>query len=430
MSRLYRFVAIACVLAATVFSAAGAEWPQFRGPEGNGVSDAKDMPLTWSAEKGIAWQTDLPGPGASSPVYQGDRIYVTCYSGMDRWDREMPRENLKLHVVCVSAKDGKILWTRQVEPKMPQPRGGMGGTRWHGYASSTPVVDDKGVYAYFDKTGVIAFDHDGNKRWQVSVGDGTHNWGCGASPADGGDRLIVNASLVGGAVLALDKRTGQEIWKHEGVAKTWGAPKVIEVDGARQVVLMVNGGVMALDFATGEEVWKVEGMRDYVCNTPLWHDGVLYCASKNTHGGSATLAVKPGSAKRQPEVLWRVQPGPAVSSAVYGQGLLYFTNINGRTGKEVMCLDADSGQTVYQEKFDPMPEVVYASPLLVDGKLYYVSQKTGVYVVSAGREFKVLAHNTIADDESVFNASPAPMGDGKLLLRSDKRLYCITGQGN
>ena len=120
-------------------------------------------------------------------------------------------------------------------------------------------------------------------------------------------------------------------------------------------------------------------------------------------------------------------PGPAVSSPLYADGHLYFTNLNQRTGRQVWCLNAKDGQTVYRMIFDPSPGVIYASPLLADGKLYYVSEKEGTFVVAAEPDFKLLAHNVIATDDSVFNASPAPLGDGKLLLRSDKRLrlYCV-----
>jgi hypothetical protein len=414
------------IFVAVIPNVAVADWPQFRGPKGDGVSDAKNMPVTWSATDNILWQRDLPGLGSSSPVWVKDVIFVTCYSGYDRWERSKDFSQLKLHVVCLDANDGGIRWTKTLRPRLPLPVGAFGGTRWHGYATGTPAADEHAVYAFFDKTGVFAFDHDGEELWQTQVGDKFHVWGSGTSPILSGDLLILNACHESGSLIALNKKTGDEVWKQAGISKTWGAPLLFEIDGNAQVALMVAGGVEAFDPQTGTRLWSCEGMRDYVCNTPVFHEGVLYCASMNTHGGSNTMAIRPPrNDQAEPEMLWSVRPGPAVSSPVFADGNLYFTNLNQRTGRQVWCLSAKDGQTVYRTIFDPAPGVIYASPLLADGKLYYVSEKEGTFVVAAQTEFKLLAHNIIATDDSVFNASPAPLGDGKLLLRSDKRLYCI-----
>ena len=225
------------------------------------------------------------------------------------------------------------------------------------------------------------------------------------------------------------KTTRGRPFELELLGPLWIPPTSVKVDGNAHVALMVAGGVEAFDPETGERLWSCEGMRDYVCNTPVFHDGVLYCASMNTHGGSNTMAIRPPrNGQAEPEVLWSVRPGPAVSSPAHADGNLYFTNLNQRTGRQVWCLSAKDGQTIYRTIFDPAPGVIYASPLLADGKLYYVSEREGTFVVAAQPEYKLLAHNVIATDDSVFNASPAPLGDGKLLLRSDARLYCIGTQ--
>ena len=151
----------AIVLIGVLGPAAAADWLQFRGPGGLGIAPDKGMPLKWSADTNLAWKAELPGPGASSPIVVGDRVFVTCYSGYGlSKDEPGDQKNLKRHLVCVDRKTGKMLWTRDVAALVPEPNY-AGFQSLHGYASSTPVSDGKNVYVFFGKTGVFAFDLDG-----------------------------------------------------------------------------------------------------------------------------------------------------------------------------------------------------------------------------------------------------------------------------
>ena len=140
-------------------------WPQFRGPGGQGISIDKNLPVTWTDSENIAWKTDLPGYGASSPIALDGKLYLTCYSGYGIPDESDNLEDLRLHVVCINAKNGEIIWDKQIQPTLPESK----KVRDHGYAAATPATDGKHLYVFFGKSGVFKFDLDGNQIWQTSV---------------------------------------------------------------------------------------------------------------------------------------------------------------------------------------------------------------------------------------------------------------------
>jgi outer membrane protein assembly factor BamB len=424
----------AIVFAATVCLAAGsasADWPRFRGPNGAGVHKGKPMPVTWDAETNIAWKTALPGAGAFSPVILGDALFVTSYSGYDRSQKSREMGDLKHHVARIDIKTGKVLWDRELAPKLPLPIGGYGGTRHHGYASSTPVVDKDAVYAFFGRSGVFAFDHDGKQLWRAEVGGTrTDAWGSAASPILHGDLLIVNAGAESQALIALDRKTGKEVWRTPGMKRSWSVPIIVKVDGKDELVMNVAGAIKAFDPLTGKDLWICGGARDYVCSSVVENEGIIYSVVANTHGGSGAQAIRMGGRGdvAASHIVWKIGQGSAIGSPVYADGRIYYANITmrvNRTRQKFYCVDAKTGQVVYAKTVDPAPTIIYSSPLLADGKLYYVTQKSGTWVIAAGPEFKVLSHNVIVGDDGSFNASPVPLDNGRLLLRSDNFLYCI-----
>ena len=170
-------------------------WPQFRGPTGNGHSDAKDLPLTWSETQNLRWKTPLPGLGSSSPIVLRDKVFVTCYSGYGL-DPDNPGDlnNLKRHLLCIRAADGEVLWDKTVPAVLPEdPYKGM--FRQHGYASQTPTTDGERIYVFFGKTGVLAYDLNGTQLWRTPVGSASDKmlWGSAASPTLYKNMVIVNA---------------------------------------------------------------------------------------------------------------------------------------------------------------------------------------------------------------------------------------------
>jgi outer membrane protein assembly factor BamB len=407
-------------LAACLSPTPGADWRQFRGPGGQGVSTEKGLPTEWSADKNVLWKVKLPGAGASCPVTQGDRVFVTCYSGYGM-DVKNPgkQEDLRRHLLCLDRATGDTKWAKEFEPALPEHKY-QGEGAYHGYAASTPVVDGGFLYVFFGKSGVYCFDLDGNEVWHVSVGTKTNGWGSGPSPILYQDMVIVNASVESGAIVALNKTDGTERWRSPGIGSAWNTPVLVTTaEGAVELVASVQDRVVGLDPDTGKELWRAEGVHRYVCPSVVSHDGVVYAIG----GGNTSLAVRAGGRGDVTEthVVWREKKGSNVGSPVYHDGHLYWASDGGGT---VHCQDAATGKTVYSERLTPPSGQIWASPVLADGNLYYVSKTNGVYVVAAGPKFRPVAHNVVEGDKSRSNASLA-VSDGRLFLRNDEYLYCI-----
>jgi outer membrane protein assembly factor BamB len=414
-------VALRSLLAVAPLVLLGADWPQFRGPGSLGVGLAKNLPTTWSDNSNIAWRTALPGFGASSPILWKDAIYVTGYSGYGLNKKEPGEQaNLRLHLSQLKRSNGEIQWTQTLDARTPV-EDYSGFIALHGYASGTPAVDASGVYVYFGRTGAAAYSHDGKRRWGRVLGDKTHGFGTAASPVLFGDLVIINAYVECGDMVALRKDTGDEVWRAKGLVQAWNTPVLVDVQGNKELVLNSQRNLQGFDPRSGKLLWTCQGMDDYICPTAVSHEGIVYAigARKGT-----AIAVRAGGRGDVTEThrLWVIERGSNVSSPVFHQGHLYWAN---ESRGIVYCADAATGEIKYEERLKPKPEFIYASPLVADGKLFYVSRQDGAFVLNAAPEFKLLAHNVLTpQDKSVFNASPVPDGN-KLLLRSDKFLYAI-----
>ena len=411
----YAAIGLGLCLSATTLAG---DWLQFRGPGGLGVSEEKNLPTEWSSEKNIAWQADLAGPGASSPIVVKDRVYLTCYTGYGIEVGKGEQKDLRRHLLCFDRKTGKQLWAKEFEPKLPEHEY-QGEGSYHGYAASTPTSDGDRLYVFFGKSGVFCFDLDGQQLWQASVGEGTNGWGSGTSPVLFGKLLIINASVESGSLVALDKLTGDEVWKAEGINSAWNTPLLVEGKGRKELIVSTESRLRSFDPESGKPLWDADGVHRYVCPSVVAHDNVVFAIG----GGHTSLAVRLGGSGDVTEShgLWRQKSGSNVGSPVYHDGHLYWVSDGGGL---MCCQNAQTGEFVYQERLEPRPGNIWSSPVLADGKLYLVSQHDGTYVVAAQPKFELLAHNKFADDDSRTNASPAVHG-GQLLLRTDKRLYCI-----
>jgi outer membrane protein assembly factor BamB len=415
----YRRTACALLLVFAPCAARGEDWRQFRGPNAQGTSAEKGLPVRWSAQDNIAWKVKLPGAGASCPVVLGQRVFVTCYSGYGEDTKEPGKqEDLRRHLLCLDRTNGKVLWSKTFDPVLPEHRYSGEGA-YQGYAASTPVTDGTHLYVFFGKSGVFCFDLDGNQRWHVLVGKGVNGWGSGASPMLYKDLVIVNASVESNALVALDRATGKEVWRTPKVSQAWGTPVLVTTpEKGQELVLSVQGRVAGFDPDTGKELWSAAGHKGYVVPTVVVHDGVVYALG----GGGTSLAVKSGGRGdvTKTHVLWRTNKGPNAASPVYHDGTLYWVSESGGT---LHFQDAATGKST-EQRLGPNVGRVWASPVLADGKLYFVSQFKGTYVVTARTKFELLAHNAFEDDASRSNASLA-VSDGQLFLRNDQYLYCI-----
>jgi outer membrane protein assembly factor BamB len=393
-------------------------WSRFRGPDGLGVSAATDLPLEWDQTKNLAWKTALPGPGASSPITFRDRVYLTCYTGYFIPDQPGGSlEQLQRHLIAVRLSDGQILWDKAVAAKLPE----ESKIREHGFAANSVAADADRLYVFFGKSGVFAFDHDGNQLWRADVGSKTNGWGTAASPVLYQNLVFINASVESQSLVALDRRTGQEKWRAGNIRESWNTPLVITAKSGRQeLIVAVQGKILAFDPAAGEPLWSCQtDISWYMVPSVVAADGVIYCLGGRS--GTAALAVRAGGSGEVTEThrLWTSKKGSNVSSPVYLDGHLYWMHENLGIA---YCAQAATGEVVYEQRLDRAGQV-YASALLAAGRLYYVTRQGKTFVLAAKPQFEQLAVNDLSD-RGVFNGSPAVAGN-RLLIRSDKYLYCV-----
>ncbi len=422
------------------------EWPGFRGPGRDGLATSASPPTKWSATENMKWQLDLPGPGSSSPIIVGDRIYLTCFSGYgEKQDRSGESTSLKHHVVCIDRKKGEILWDREI-PSAIEGEPSMMQLKEHGFASPTPVTDGKTLYVYFGKTGALALDLDGGEiLWHVKLGkfeyeegedplgearprqpDGTPvsmRWGAGSSPLLCDDLVVINAATDSDSVRAIDRKTGNLVWKRssprfEGSSVS---PQVVGKGDDRLIVMTLAGEVWGLEIEDGALRWKIETKTSTgMVPTPVADDDVVY-----TFGGEGdAFAIRFGKdVKDDDRVAWKGK-NVGIPSPVLVDGEIFLVDSRGMGS----LLDATTGETKTHKRLPGRTGGVYASPAIAGDKLYVVSRKRGTFVYSTDGEFELLAQNRIEGDDTDFHGSPAFAGD-EIFLRSNRRLYCFGEDG-
>lgn len=417
MQRLFLVVVL---LVASRTAVAAESWMQFRGPGGQGVTAETGLPTTWSASDNVAWKTALPGSGTSSPILVGDKIYLTAYSGYNVPGEPGDMDDLKRHLVCLGRQDGKLLWTKDIAVKLPEQEKIRDD---HGYASSTPASDGQRIYCFLGKSGVVAFDLAGKQLWQADVGSGLNGWGSAASPVLYENLLLVNASVESESLFALDKTTGKEVWRARGIVESWNTPVLAKTnDGKLELLVAIGGKVLGLEPKTGKQLWSCETKIPwYMVPSTVVEDGVSYWIGGRSGAAFAVRLGGRGDVSDSHRV-WTGTTNSNVPSPLIYQGHMYWASDNQGI---VYCADAKTGRIVYQERL-PRADQFYASPILGDGKIYYITRSGKTFVVAAEPQFKLLATNDLQSDDErgMFNACPV-VADGRLLIRSDKYLYCL-----
>ncbi len=426
-----------CLILSLSQFACGEDWLRFRGPNGSGVSSqTNELATEFGDDKNLNWKVELPGSGASSPIVVGEKIFVTCYSGYgeSRTDKgEM--EKLKRHLVCVDRAKGKILWERDFDPYLPEDEFVGMGLPEHGYSSSTPVSDGKNVFVFFGKSGVFAYDLDGNQIWKKSVGtaSGSRKWGSAASPILAKGVLVVVASDEDEAIYGLEPATGNELWKTEtpDVANVWNSPILTGENEDTQLLISVPKKILALDPGTGKTKWyATNGVDAPSVSTGLVMDGDNVIAMG---GRSRTCTAWTTGGKddvTQTHTVWTGKAISAVVTPITYEGRLYCISQGIAT-----CADAKTGETIFKERVGTVggsnqPRrrgpggMDYSSPVLAAGKIYQFTKSGTCYVIAAEPEFKLLATNTFESDKSEFNGTPA-ISNGEMFVRSNRFLYSI-----
>ena len=440
------------IVALMGLNADGADWTRFRGPNGSGVSDSP-APVKFGADENMKWKLKLPGRGVSSPIIVGDKVFVTCWSG---YGGDLGREldDLKRHLVCVDRKTGKTTWEKAIAATQPEdPWSGM-GVPAHGYASHTPASDGERVFCFFGKGGVVAFDLNGEKLWQVNVGkeSGRMRWGSAASPILYKDTLVVNASDEAEAIVGLDVKTGKEKWKAQagGIASTWGTPALVKTEKGTEIVMAVPGEVWGFNADNGKLRWYAVG-NEGASHSVIVDQDIVYSIGGG-RGGSNGVAIKAGGKGeiKETDLVWENRAGGRFATPILFSGNLYTVN-----GNIVACYGAADGKKVFEKR---LPEssgaqpaaggggererggrggfgggrggrggrggADYASPIIAGEKLYITRSSGTVHVLEARNEYKLLATNDLSFDSSGFNGTPAA-GDGELFIRSNTHLYCF-----
>lgn len=420
------------------FEATAADWSRFRGPNGAGVAvEAGAVPLAWSAEANLAWKAPLPGPGASSPIIIGNRVFLTCYSGYGL-SRETPGdlENLVRHVVCFDLVSGNKLWQRDVEAAQPEDPYTGAGVPAHGYASHTPVSDGTNVYAFLGKSGVHAFDLDGNELWTADVGmesDPT-KWGSSSSPVIYNNTVIVTASAESQAVIGFDRSTGKEVWRQEaeGLDGMWGTPALVQVDNGRtDVVMCVAGELWGLDPDSGHLRWYAKATDAQHAYTSVIHDGNRVFAFTGRGGGSIAVDVNGSGDIGEEHTAWTGRDTASFASPVQHGSRLYVV-----ASGIVTAVDAQSGERLQRLRLKGVRRsggrfgsLDYPSPVIAGDHMFYLNGSGQMFVLSLGDEVRQVRINEVTQDKEDFRGTPAISG-GCMILRSSKYVYCVTDKGD
>jgi outer membrane protein assembly factor BamB len=420
----------------------------------------------------MKWRCKLPGPGSSSPIVVGDKIFVTCWSGYGTADADSASPNaLKRHLVCVDRKTGEILWDQSVAAALPEDNY-QAMFAEHGYASHTPTSDGERVYVFYGKTGVLAYDLNGKQLWQREVGDGLdqRRWGSSCSPILYKDTVIVTAAAEKKCLYGLNKMTGEVKWQTpaDNFASTWGTPILVEVDAQRtDLVIGVPFEIWGFNPDNGEFRWFCPAMEtDSFCSSVVADKSIVY-AVEGRSGGSIAIQAGGKDDISKTNVLWKGSDRGRIVTPIVFQDRIYFFG-----GGMAKCLDAKNGQEIYQERLrrevgedavasssqpanrgpadtrrsgdggpsdrgpggsgqgrrgggGGMGGQDYASPIVAGGMIYHQGRNGDMFVIAPGDEFKQLAVNRVSSDsDEDFSATPAA-ADGQLYIRSSKFLYNV-----
>lgn len=457
--------------AAVVCSAGGAEWRQFRGPNGSGVAPETGLPVSFGAGQNLVWRTAL-APGYSSPVVTRDRVFVTAHEGPT------------LFTICLDRDSGKVLWRRESPKHLAEKPKGPNSP-----VSPSPATDGRNVYVLFDVFGLISYGPDGEERWRLPLAPFNTPYGFGSSPVLEGDTLLLLADQDSGSyLLAVHKDTGKTIWRRERPEATHGFPSPVvyrPAGGAAQIIVSGAFQVAGYSLANGEKLWWVNGLGWQAKSMPVIGDGVVYVHSwmasmtelgtqpappwlellakhdadkdgklspeetpdpeikklwflfdldkdnfltdydwsfhRARHAAQNGLyAIRPGGRGdlTASHVLWRYDKSlPNIPSPLLYQGVLYVL----REGGILTSLDPASGRVLKQGRVEGAVGAYFASPVAADGKLYLVSKDGKAAVVKAAGEWDVLKVNDLAEETW---ATPA-IADGRIYLRTQQALYCF-----
>lgn len=427
-------------------------WPTWRGSSGAGLAPEAKPPTTWSEEKNIKWKTRVPGAGYSTPIIWQDRIFlVTAIEGTEPTSPAAiaesaqdatsarggkrgagrkggggfgggpaPTKPYEFVVLALDRGTGKTIWQKTARKEVPH----EGRHQTNTFASASPVTDGEYLYVPFGSRGFYCYDLDGNLKWEKDLGDmrTRGGFGEGASPALAGRWLIINWDHEDQSfIVALDKKTGAEVWRRErDEISSWSTPLIVEHAGQQQAIVAASKRTRSYDVATGEVLWEAAGLTGNVIPMPVAGHGMVYVMSG--FRGFSIQAIKlssRGDVTETDNIAWSLRrSAPYVPSPVLSGDRLYMSKSN---DAYLSCLNALTGEVYYQDQALPGVRSIYASPLAANGHLYIVGREGTVMVIKDAPTFEIVSTNTLNDR---IDASPV-MLEKELFLRGHEYLYCI-----
>lgn len=409
---LHKILCTIGLFSIAIAARAAADWPEFRGPTGQGISTATNIPVHWNATSNVVWKAALPGEGWSSPVLVNGRIYLTT---------AMTEGTTSLRTLCVAAADGKILW--DVEVFQPDAGATQQLHKKNGLASPTPIVAGGRIYVHFGHMGTAALDLTGKVIWRQTDIKYPPTHGNGGSPALIGDVLAFSCD--GGPdpmVVGLDSKTGTVLWKtprktHASRKFSFSTPLVIDVKGVKQIISPGSGFVGSYDPKDGRELWRVRYGEGYsVITRPVFAHGMLYVSS--SYDRPVLYAIKPEGAAgdvTETHVAWTHPKGaPNTPSVIVVGDEAYIVSDAGIA----TCLDARTGTVHWSER---LGGGFSASPVVAEGRIYFQNEEGVGTVLKAGKTFEVIAKNDLGER----TLASAALADNTLYLRSKSHLWCF-----
>jgi len=414
-----------------------ADWPQFRGPNGNGYIGKLNHPTQWSMKQNLAWSHPIPGGGWSSPIIVGKRVFVTTAvdskntkplghaGGVRNMRGRKPTEPFDFRLICLSLENGSLQWEKSLARKQPKYAIHPSNT----YSTESPVTDGKHIFCYFATIGKVAsVDLEGKLAWAVDVGafPSGNGFGTGSSLTLSDGKLFIQCDNDKDSfVVALDTATGKEKWKRKRSSRTsWSTPFIWKQGKRTDLVICGSGTVTGYDPATGKTNWRLTNTRSAFTASPASDGKYIFLGNSGPFRQGPLLAIGPDiegesrlDTRKLPKgVVWaKLRGGPGMASPVASGDYIYVCSRG-----FLSCYNTKTGQQAYKSRLPSSKSI--AASMWADEKHVFILDESGKsFVIKSGPEFKVLGENDLDD---LFWSTPA-VANGALLLRGANKLYCI-----
>ncbi|MBK6282208.1 MAG: PQQ-binding-like beta-propeller repeat protein [Draconibacterium sp.] len=404
--KLFRFVLL--LVTSLLFSSTQAQnWPNWRGPNGDGTSTEINLPVKWDSITNVLWKSEVPGTGHSSPIIWENKLFTLS---------AVSETNEKI-LLCFDVENGDLLWQKTIIKSDFENKHND-----NSFASGTPATDGKLVYvSVLDKDDVLvaAYDFSGEQVWVQRPGKFSSPHGYSCSPALFEDKVIINGDSQGEAfIAALNKKDGKVIWKvdHDKPAHSFSTPIFREITGKKQMIFCGNKEIASYNPEDGSRYWWVNGPSEDFCSSPVYNEKLNLVLVSSAWPQRHLLAIKPdgNGDVTESHVVWQTTKGAYyVPSPVCTDDYLFSTMTNG----QVHCIEVATGNIMWTENLGKQ----YSSPVLANGLVYMPNDDGVITVIKPGSKFEMVAQNSIGER---MNASPA-ISKGKIYLRGDSHIFCI-----